>query len=78
MTDNPNSKKIKIAARKISFLMPHQEVLPDLKIIATQLYPLGADPDKIDRNAKEYLMGAYEALVALVDYLTEKNPQTKE
>jgi hypothetical protein len=73
-----NLKKIKVTCRKISFLMRHQDILPDLKEIAMQLYPLGADPDKIDYDSPEYLMGANTALLALIQCLEEKGPQNKE
>lgn len=66
--------KLKVIIRRMTFLMPHQEVLPDLKELATEIYPLGADPDAIDRNSPEYLMGAYEALATLADMLAEKGP----
>jgi hypothetical protein len=55
MIDHINFKKIRIAARKISFLMQHQEILPDLKEIAKQIYPLGVKPAKVNRDAPEYL-----------------------
>lgn len=73
-----NLKKIKITARKISFLMPHQTVLPDLKEICLALYPLGENPDAINKDSPEYLMGAYEALKSLIDCLSEKGPPNKE
>lgn len=73
-----NIKKVKVVCRKISFLMHHQEILPDLKEIATQLYPLHADPEEIDRNSDAYLLGAYEALVRLISCLEEKGPCIKE
>ena len=72
-----NRKKVRVMARKISFLMPHQIVLTDLKELATQLYPLGADPEKLNFNSEEYMMGAYEALVGLIDFLREKGPPIK-
>lgn len=74
MSDHPNYKKIKITARKISFLMHHQEILPDLKQIAMQLYPLGTDPEKINYDSPEFLMGANTALMALISCLEEKGP----
>jgi hypothetical protein len=67
-----NLKKLRVTARRISFLMPHQNVLPDLKELATELCPLDADPEKIDRNSEAYLLGAFEALAALISCLEEK------
>jgi len=72
------NKKVLMTAKQISFLMPHQEVLPDLKEIAEALYPVDADPAKIDRNSKEYLAGASEALVAFIKFLTEKGFHIQE
>lgn len=69
-----NLKKLKVAVRRISFLMHHQEILPDLKTIAAQLYPLGVDPEKIDRNSPEYLLGAYDGIMYLLQCLEEKGP----
>lgn len=72
-----NLKKVRVVTRKISFLMHHQEILPDLKEIATQLYPLGEDPEGISRNSSEYLLGAYEALMHLIVCLEQKGPCIK-
>ena len=72
-----NLKKVKVVTRKISFLMHHQEILPDLKEIATQLYPLGEDPEGMSRSSSEYLLGAYEALMHLISCLEQKGPQIK-
>lgn len=69
-----NRKKVLVAARKISFLMPHQEVLPDLKEIAATIYQ---GDTGLDRNSPEYMLGAFEALTALIEGLEQKGPKTK-
>jgi len=66
------SDDIKIITRQIAFLMPHQDILPDLKELAAQIYPAGINPDLIDRDSPEYLLGAYEALINLITSLEEK------
>lgn len=70
--DISNSRKVSIAALKISFLMEHQRILPDLREMASEIYPVGVDPDKINRESPEYLLGAYEALAALITALEQK------
>jgi hypothetical protein len=72
MADSKGFQKVQVVALKISFLMPHQKVLSDLKELATQLYPEGTDEKVIDRSSPEYLLGAYEALTALITDLEKK------
>lgn len=74
MVDSENQKRVRVTALKISFLMPHQDVMPDLKELATEL-----DPHKleINRESPEYLLGAYEALNNLIMGLERKGPQFK-
>lgn len=67
LTDNV--KKVRIVARKMSFLMPHQKVLPDLKEV---IDPLHSD------ESSQYLSGAYDALNLLIDFLAEKGPPIKK
>jgi hypothetical protein len=70
--DTDNLRKIKLLARKVSFLMQHQHILPDLQHMLAEIYPSGVDPSTIDRQTPEYLLGAYEALVNLITDLEEK------
>lgn len=77
MVASNNLKKVNITALKIAFLMPHQNVLPDLKELATELCPAVEDVDKINRDSPEYLLGAFEALAALIYDLEHKGPQHK-
>jgi hypothetical protein len=72
-----NLKKVRIMARRISFLMPHQIVLSDLKELATKLICDGVDPDIVNRESPEYLLGAFEALTHLISALEEKGPPSK-
>ncbi len=67
-----NETQVKIVAKKISFLMHHQEILPDLKELAQSLLPR---TEGIDKNSAEYLQGAHDALVCLVTFLSEKGPK---
>lgn len=72
-----NEKKIKMAVFRIAFLMPHQEVNPDLELEALSLTPVGKDInlDTIDKNSPEYTMGARDALLALIHMLEGKGPK---
>ena len=72
MVDCKGLQKVQVVALKISFLMPHQQVLSDLKDVAHQLYPEGVNAEAVDRNSPEYLLGAYEALTALISDLEKK------
>lgn len=71
-----NEKKIKMAAFRIAFLMPHQEVSPDLELEALGLSPLHSEP--LDKNSPEYILGARDALLALIHMLEGKGPQIGE
>jgi hypothetical protein len=68
-----NSDKVKLVSHKISFLMPHQDVLPDLKQLAEELYR----ESEVNRESPEYLMGAHDALMCLINSLEKKGPQRK-
>jgi len=70
--DVSNSRKVSIVAMKLSFLMEHQEILPDLKEVATELYQSVVDPAQVNKESPEYLLGAYEALAALITALEQK------
>lgn len=70
--DSNNLRKIKLLARKVSFLMEHQHIVPDLQKMLAEIYPTSKHPDYIDRETPEYLLGAYEALSNLITDLEEK------
>ena len=61
---NLQKVKVKVVARRISLLMQHQRILPDLKEVASQLQD--------ETASSEYLLGAYEALIALITELENK------
>jgi hypothetical protein len=63
-----NEMKVKMAAFKVAFLMPHQEVVPDLELEALQIRPIG----DINKESDDYLAGAYDALAFLISVLKEK------
>lgn len=69
------SSKVEIVALKIAFLMPHQCVLSDLRELAIELYPKDVDESSVNRGSPEYLLGAYEALVALIADLENKGSE---
>jgi hypothetical protein len=73
MSNKSTSDKVKLISRKISFLMPHQEVLPDLKELAQELH----QELEINKESPEYLMGAHDALMSLITGLEQKGPQRK-
>lgn len=61
--------KVKILARKISFLMSHQVVLPDLEELIEELKL--SSPENV--NNSEYLLGAYHAFSFLINDLKDKS-----
>jgi hypothetical protein len=67
MTDN--ARKVNLIAHRISFLMEHQTILPDLKDLVEELYP---DVHDGDREHPSYMLGAYDALNGLLTALQEK------
>lgn len=54
--------KVRLICNQISFLMEHQEILPDLKELAANLNP----------EDNEYLKGAQDALNYLISFLEQK------
>ena len=62
--------KVNVVAFRVSFLMEHQSIVPDLQNVISELKPDTELP--INRESPEYLMGAYEALTALVASLERK------
>ena len=66
-----NFSKLRSTTKMMSFFMPHQEVLPDLKEIIRELRPIN-EKNIIDCNTDEYLKGAYDALSELIDFLSSK------
>jgi hypothetical protein len=63
-----NEMKVKVAAARVAFLMPHQEVMEDIELEALQLRPAG----DINKESPEYLAGASDALSFLITILKEK------
>jgi hypothetical protein len=70
-----NEAKVRMAAFRISFLMPHQEVNSDLELEALSL---GAPTLNVNKDCPEYLQGAQDALLHLIHMLEGKGPQIKE
>lgn len=73
-----NRTKVRAAALRIAFLMPHQDVNPDLELEALDLTPPGIDLDKLNKECPEYLAGAKDALLSLINMLKGKGPQIRE
>lgn len=63
-----NEMKVKMAAARVAFLMPHQEVIEDIELEALQIRPAG----DINKESDEYLRGASDALSFLITILREK------
>lgn len=57
-----NEDKVKITTLKIAFLMKHQNIVPDLREIASEL----------NSDSSEYLQGAADALLNLITALEQK------
>lgn len=55
-------QKVRLICNQISFLMEHQEILPDLKEITA----------KLNSEDSEYLKGAQDALNYLISFLEQK------
>jgi len=68
--ETENQRKVKVVAHRIAFLMEHQEIVPDLRELATKLCPSGLDT--INRDSPEYLLGAFEAFTSLISALEGK------
>lgn len=56
-------KKVRQVCAQIAFLMEHQEILPDLKELASKLSA---------EDSNDYLKGAQDALTYLVGFLEQK------
>jgi len=67
MSDINDVKKV---ALKMSFLMKHQEILPDLKELISDLDPAKYPDNPID--SVDYLQGAHDALLSLINALEQK------
>ena len=63
--DHDSEQKVRNIAFKISFLMEHQRIVPELMEIAYQLCPEG-------RELNEYNKGAFDALTTLILALEKK------
>jgi hypothetical protein len=57
---------IKKTTLRMSFLMRHQEILPDLKELISDL-----DPAKCS-DSSDYVQGAHDALLSLISALEQK------
>lgn len=59
--NSESQKQVRQVCAQISFLMEHQEILPDLKEFVSKL-----------DDSDEYLRGAHDALNYLIDFLAQK------
>jgi len=71
-----NEKKVKVTAFRMSFLMEHQRIMPELFDLAEHLHPeIGSD--QINTESPEYLKGAFDALTTLIAALQQKGIAVK-
>lgn len=68
---NNNEKKVKQAAFRVAFLMPHQFVGSIIELEASALMPVNEELE-VDKESPEYLAGANDALKYLIQFLKEK------
>jgi hypothetical protein len=61
-----NNDKLKLICHRIAFLMQHQHILPDLKDLANEISK--------DYPNDEYLKGATDALLLVINSLEERGP----
>lgn len=66
--DSDYQKKVKATCAHIALLMEHQQILPDLKEIVSELNPGGNS----FADSGEYLKGAQDALTYLITFLEQK------
>lgn len=78
MTSHPSVKKIELTVRRISLLMQHQMILPDLKEITLETLLIETNGKEINYDSPEFLMGAQSALLALLSSLEQKGPPNQE
>ena len=68
-----NGLKVKMAAYRVAFLMEHQHIDFHLKEIVDTIRPEPTlDLSPFDIGSEEYLLGAFDALNALISALEEK------
>ena len=70
-----NERRVKQAAFRMSFLMSHQEVTDILELESMALMPVvdeNSKPPEVNKESPEYLAGASDALVSLIQYLKQK------
>jgi len=68
-----NEMKVKMVAYRVAFLMEHQHIVSNLKGIIKDIRPEPTlDLSPFDVGSEEYLLGAYDALNALISALEEK------
>lgn len=71
-----NTKRVKMAAMRVAFLMEHQEITEAVEMEALALLPVvdkdHAEPPAINTESNDYLAGASDALISLVAFLKQK------
>lgn len=68
-----NEKKVKQAAFRVAFLMPHQKIGSIIEAEASIVPPIDEQAD-INKDSPEYLAGAHDALRYLIQFLKQKGP----
>lgn len=59
--DSSDQQKVRMVCARISFLMEHQDILPDLKEMIGEL-----------NSSDDYVKGAHDALNYLIGFLEQK------
>jgi len=71
-----NEIKVKQAAFRVAFLMPHQKIGSIIELEASALALVNPCVEvSINKESPEYLAGANDALMFLIKFLREKGPQ---
>lgn len=62
--ETSDQQKVRTTCFRVSLLMEHQDILPDLKELVAEL----SSPS----NSEEYMKGAHDALNYLIGFLEQK------
>lgn len=68
----PYQTTVRKICASLSFLMEHQQILPDLKEIVSELDVQKTSAEILDPKDIEYLRGAQDALTYLIGFLEQK------
>lgn len=66
-----NEKRVRQAAFRVAFLMPHQKIGSVIKLESMALMPVNEEIP-VNKESPEYLAGANDALMYLIEFLKGK------